>query len=204
MGKKQIEWSFNPPLASHRGGLWERSIRTIRKVLCAVLDKSARLSDDVLSTVMCNVENIINSRPITRNSSDVADDEPLTPNHLLLHHSNQLASVGVFFSADLYKKRWRAAQHLIDNFWKKWTRQYFSLLQVRKKWQNQMANLREGSLVLIETDNTVRGKWPLGLIKEVKRGRDGLVRSVLVKTKDSELIRPVTKLVPLEGDIQCD
>lgn len=204
VGRKNIEWSFNPPLASHRGGLWERAIRTIRRLLCAILDKSTRLNDDVLCTVMCNVENLINSRPITRNSSDVTDDEPLTPNDLLLHHNNQLTSVGVFFSADLYRKRWRAAQHLIDRFWKRWSRDYISLLQVRNKWQSQKVNLNKGDLVLIESENTHRGKWPLGIVKEVKEGRDGLVRSVILKTKDTELIRPITKLVPLEGEIQWD
>ena len=30
---KQIEWQFNRPAASHMGSIWERQIRTVRKVL---------------------------------------------------------------------------------------------------------------------------------------------------------------------------
>ena len=33
--KENIDWIFNPPAASHMGGVWERQIRTTRKVLLA-------------------------------------------------------------------------------------------------------------------------------------------------------------------------
>ena len=38
-----------------------------------------------------------------------------------------------------------------------------------------------------------------GRIVYVREGRDGYVRSVRVKTKSSELVRPVTKIVALES-----
>ena len=48
-----------------------------------------------------------------------------------------------------------------------------------------------------------RGCWPLGVIMEVHVGRDELVRSARVRTSTSQLVRPVTKAVPLEGyDVQ--
>lgn len=31
MLQRQIQWCFNPPFASHMGGVWERQIRTVRK-----------------------------------------------------------------------------------------------------------------------------------------------------------------------------
>ena len=197
---KNIDWSFNPPSASHMGGLWERMIRTVRRILCAILGRNTRLTDDILHTIICNVENIVNGRPITKVNTDINDDEPLTPNHLLLQHCNISVSWGIFFSADLYRKRWRSSQYLTDLFWKRWSKEYVSLLQLRSKWQTNKTNLKIGDLVLIQTENTPRGMWPLGLIKEVKIGRDNLVRSVRIKTKDTELVRPMTKLVPLEGD----
>ena len=73
---KYVEWIFSPPSASHMGGLWERMIRTVRRVLCSILGRSPRLTDDILHTVICNVENIVNGRPITQLSTDVDDDEP--------------------------------------------------------------------------------------------------------------------------------
>ena len=63
-------------------------IRTIRRVLYAILHSSVRLSDDVLNTVFCEAENIVNSRPMTKVSDDATDSEPLTPNHLLMLKGN--------------------------------------------------------------------------------------------------------------------
>ena len=80
--RNEVDWHFNTPLASHQGCVWERMIRTIRKVLVALLCSCGRLTDDILCTVFCEVENIVNNRPITKCSDDV-HDEPLTPNHLL-------------------------------------------------------------------------------------------------------------------------
>ena len=62
--QKEITWKFSPPSVSHMGRVWERQIWTIRKVLGAVLGQQI-LNDDSLSTLMCQVEAIINIRPIT-------------------------------------------------------------------------------------------------------------------------------------------
>ena len=81
--QKGIKWTFNPPAGSHHGGVWERLIRSVRKVLNSTL-KVQRLDEEGLHTVLCEVEAIINSRPITKASTDPNDLEALTPNHLLL------------------------------------------------------------------------------------------------------------------------
>jgi hypothetical protein len=69
--KKGIDWKFNPPAASHFGGVWERMIRTIRKILYTLMrQQMAKLDDYSLITLFCEVESIINSRPITKSISD--------------------------------------------------------------------------------------------------------------------------------------
>ena len=35
--KQQIDWRFKPPGACHMGGVWERQIRTVRRILSALL-----------------------------------------------------------------------------------------------------------------------------------------------------------------------
>lgn len=39
--QKGIDWKFNPSSASHMGGSWVRQIRTIRKILSALLKQQA-------------------------------------------------------------------------------------------------------------------------------------------------------------------
>ena len=52
--KKEIEWEFNPPRASHIGGIWERQIRTVRKVMESLL-KGQVLDDERLTTLFCEI-----------------------------------------------------------------------------------------------------------------------------------------------------
>lgn len=81
--EKGVKWIFNAPAASHHGGVWERQIRTVRKILNSIVRQQS-LDDEGLLTVMCEVESIINNRPLTLASDDPSDLDVLTPNHLLL------------------------------------------------------------------------------------------------------------------------
>ena len=86
--QRSIKWLFNPPSGSHFGGVWERCIRTVRKILVALM-KEQPLDDEGLTTLMCEVESIVNGRPITKSSDDPSDSEALTPSHLLLQTSSR-------------------------------------------------------------------------------------------------------------------
>ena len=117
--QRDIKWCFNPPYGSRFGGIWERCIQTARKILQALLREQVT-DDESLSTIMCEVESIINSRPITVVSSDPNDLEPLTPNRLLLLKSKVSLPPGLFRKEDLLsRRRWKQVQYLADIFWKK-------------------------------------------------------------------------------------
>lgn len=103
---KGVTWVFNPPHASHMGGVWERMIRTVRKVLNALMHKQV-INDEILTTFFCEVENIVNGRPLTKNSEDVNDPQPLTPNHLLLLRSGPAGTMVKSSKEDTFSKRWR-------------------------------------------------------------------------------------------------
>ena len=217
--QKKIAWIFNPPSASHMGGALERMIRSVRQILKAIL-KEQLVSDEVLSTVIAEAVSILNSRPLTRNSDSPLDEQPLTPNHLL--HLRPCPDLpGIFDKDDISCRRARRhAQYLASLVWHRWTRQYLPNLLERKKWNTLRRNLEVGDLVLLADETFPRGKWPLGRVVEVMPSRDGLVRTVRVKTSctvatrakrqrkgeplggesTTVLTRPVTKLCLLEMD----
>lgn len=193
-----VQWSFNPPEASHQGGVWERMIRSIRKILGALL-KEQLVNDETLSTLLCEVERILNDRPLTPLSDHPDDPEPLTPSKLLLLRSNSCLPPDVFKGHDKYSKRWRQAQCLADSFWKRWMKDYLPALQTRQKWSVPRRNFAVGDLVLVVDEKTPRGRWPMGLIEEVFPNSHGHVRSVKVKTATSVYRRDIRKLCLLEG-----
>jgi len=197
--QREIEWKYNPPGASHMGGVWERQIRTVRKVLSALL-KEQVLDDESLNTVMCQAECIVNSRPLTAVSDDVSDLEALTPNHLLTLKHEPVLPPGIFVSQDSYsRRRWRQVQYMADIFWKRWTREYLPLLQRRSKWVTQARDFRPGDVVLLVEDSP-RNCWPLARILAVHRSDDGHVRSVTLKSRDtSSIVRPISKICLLES-----
>lgn len=53
-------------------------------------------------------------------------------------------------------------------------------------------------MVLIQDERPNRLQWPLGIVQKLYPGRDGLVRTVEVKTSKGVLVRPVQKIHMLE------
>ncbi|XP_068726424.1 uncharacterized protein [Montipora capricornis] len=194
------EWHFQPPTASHMSGVWERLIRNVRKAMRGVLgDRGAFSGRETLRTVFAEVMSILNSRPMCPASDDPNDMEALTPNHLLLQRRNLVVPPGVFTKEELYtRKQWRHAQFLADCFWSRWLREYVPTLQHRHKWLLKKRNLAFNDLVLIVDNSVPRCLWMLGRVTRVFPGQDAFVLTAEVKTKNSVLVRPVTKLCLLE------
>ncbi|XP_071812124.1 uncharacterized protein [Apostichopus japonicus] len=193
-----VEWHFNPPSASHFGGVWERLIRSVRKVLHGIL-KQQSVDKDVLQTVLTEVENILNSRPITDLSPEAHDEEPLTPNHLLLMRKGATAPIG---KTGVYsKRRWHQAQYLSSLFWTRWKKEYLPLLQKRHKWTIPRKNVQVGDIVLLVDEVLPRGRWSMGKVITVYRSKDGKVRSVDLKVAGGTLKRPITKLCVIYREV---
>jgi len=127
---------------------------------------------------MAEVERILNDRPLTPVTDSPLDPEPLTPNKLLLLKGNASVPLDEVDEKDVYSKRWKTVQCLADTFWKRWTREYIPILQLRQKWTLPKRNFAVGDLVLIVDDKVHRGNWPKGIITEVRPDRHGTVRQV--------------------------
>ena len=147
-----IEWHFNAPAASHTGGVWERLIRCVRKILTA-LSADRRLfrvpSDYDLWTNFKRVEAILNSRPLTLVSAGPNDLCVLTPMGLLNGCIEPPLSPGSFAHPDGLRALWKASQLFADEFWRRWLREYLPFLNARQKWLVPVRNFRVEDLVLL-------------------------------------------------------
>ena len=198
LSERAIHWHFFSPKTPHMNGAAEALVGSTKRALKAILQERC-VHEDTLHTTLCEIEAILNSRPLTYNSSDPSDFEPLTPNHFLLNRPAKVFSPVDVSDADLSsRKRWRQCQVLADHFWRRWRREYLPTLTMRSKWLCEVRNLKEGDLVQIVDNNAPRGQWSLARVLEVFPGEDGRVRVVKVKTATGVLTRPVAQLCFLE------
>ena len=197
-GDLEVSWEFNPPKASHFGGIWERVIRMIRRVLESIMTNSV-FTDDSLATIFCEVEAVVNGRPLTV----VGEDSGVvpTPQKLLNLGENVEGHGGMTDQNPSCVKRWVHIQAISEQFWRRWCREYRSSLQGRTKWKGERRNVSVNDVVVLVDETEPRGKWPLGRVTQVKRSGDGLVRSVVVVARGKEYTRPISKLIMLiEGE----
>ena len=196
------KWHFQPPTASHMSGVWERLIRSVRNTMKAVLGHPhALVTRETLRTVFAEAVGILNSRPLCPSSDDPTDCDPITPSHLHVLQQRQGMSLppGDFQEEDIHsRKQWRRGQLLSNHFWNRWLHEYLPLLQERKKWILKLRNLAVNDLVLVVMEKLPRGHWLLGRVLKVFPGSDGLVRTAEIKTKNSTILRPISKLCLLE------
>lgn len=72
-----------------------------------------------------------------------------------------------------------------------------SLVEAKNaKWQRTEEPARVGDLCLIaEPNQKRRNEWPMGIITEIKEGRDGFVRNCKLRTTKGEISRSIRSLV---------
>uniref|UniRef100_A0A1A8L4I7 DUF5641 domain-containing protein n=2 Tax=Nothobranchius pienaari TaxID=704102 RepID=A0A1A8L4I7_9TELE len=156
----------------------------VRKVLFSVLQQQS-LDNESLQTFLCDVEAILNGRPITTVSDGANDLEALTPHRILLLKGNPILAPGVFEERDCYiRKRWKQVQYLTDRFWKRWTREYLPLLQERQRWPKPQRSVAVGDIVVVMDHTAPRGSWILGRILNTYPGKDGTRSNSSAENKD--------------------
>lgn len=156
------------------------------------------VTEEVLDTVLIEIEGILNSKPLGYVSSDLADPDPVTPNLLLMGRRDASLPQAVYGDSDLIgRRRWRHSQILADHFWKRFIKDYLPILQTRQKWQRNKPNLTVSDVVMVMEPQLPRGLWTIGKVTRLFPSEDGRIRTVKVNINGKPYIRPVARLIPL-------
>ena len=107
---RKITWKFNPPCASHRGGVWERLIRSVRKILNSVAGRQS-MNEEVLWTYLTQAERIINDRPLIAVREGAGEPTPIRASDLLQPRSGSFVAINLPLG-QLVERRWRRVNNL--------------------------------------------------------------------------------------------
>ncbi|XP_058816032.1 uncharacterized protein LOC131679338 [Topomyia yanbarensis] len=190
----EIRWHFNPPRASHFGGLWEAAIASAQKHFVRVLGTHT-LAYDSMETLLAQIECCLNSRPLVPMSDESTDLEALTPGHFLTGAA--LKAVPDIDNTEIPFNRlrqWQQTQKMYQQLWKRWHLEYLSTLQSRTKWCNPPVHIKKDQLAVIKDENSPPMSWPTGRIIELYPGDDGTTRVVTLQTPNGRYTRPVSKI----------
>ena len=204
-----VTWDFIVERMSWAGGFWERLIKITKDALKRVVGGSS-LTFDELSTLLTEVEGVVNARPLTY----IYDDKegisyPLCPSHLI--YGRRISSLPNDEHYDIVstnRSLTRRAKHhrnLLVQFSKRWREEYLTSLRERSRnVLGQCSDIAVGDIVFIKRDGTARSFWKLAKVVKLLRGKDGVVRAaeIRVLSEDAKtsiiLRRPLELLIPTE------
>ena len=200
-----IAWTFTPPYSPHQGGIWEALVKSAKFHLSRVVNDHS-LTFEELTTLLCEIEAVLNSRPLVSMSDDPDDLRPLTPGDFLIGHA--LVDPPPVDLLDLtfdHRTRWHKIDQLKEQFWNRWRGEYLPTLQrVRNDWTGPRTEIKVDDLVVINDDSLPPGRWPLGRIVAVHPGPDGIVRNVDIKMANKVIRRAVQYIcvIPVDETLQ--
>ena len=192
---QKIQWLTIPPRSPHFGGLWEAAVKSFKRHLMKTTGKTTLTIED-LTTLLNQIEAIMNSRPLNTPSGDPNDFPVLTPAHFLI--GRPLLAVPDEEPPDQISlsllRRFQTRQQAMNFFWKRWSQEYLTSLQQRPKWNGEQENLKVGDIVFLNDDNSPPMMWPMAIVTKVFKGNDDVARVVEIRTRRGSYVRPVIRL----------
>jgi len=192
---KSITWQFHTQKAPWTGGAWERMVKSVKTSLRISISK-VKLNVQGLETTLCEIENIINSRPLTYSTGNETDNLPLTPNNFLRPTGTCSSVQDLAFTSSDIQDIYETNCEITRKFWYRWKAEYIqSLITDRSKATG--IPLIKGDIVLLN-EGPKRKFWPLVKILDLIPGRDKRIRSVQILHRGKIFVRPIRLIHKLE------
>jgi len=206
------------------GGVYERLIGLTKQALKITLNRT-KLSLKQLTTIVIEIETIINTRPLTFVSSEFSNIKIISPNDFLSLNPKQIFTLNNFGNGEDAKflsnsnsivESWKKGVNLCSQFWKIWSKHYLQLLKERSKGEikqnprNNSFRVKVDDIVLIK-NNSTRALWNYGKVAKLIKSHDGLIRAAyVIMSNGKSIFKPINLLCPIETNeenheiLSCD
>ena len=126
---------------------------------------------------------MLNSRPLNVMSSDPVDLIPLTPSHILLGKTaKDVVDPNLLNLNENRLSVWQHLQYMKQQFWARWSREYFNGVQMRHRRPSNTTALFVGQIVLLLVEASPPLTRPLTRITQQYPGEDGITRVASLDT----------------------
>lgn len=117
------QWLFNPPAAPHFRGKWEAGVKSVKFHLKRVIGDTL-LTYEEMSTLLAQVEAVLNSRPISPLTDDPDDINALTPGHFLTGGPTITIPEPSHKSVKhSHLSRWQLTRQILESSWTRWSKE---------------------------------------------------------------------------------
>ena len=183
------------PSSQHQNGAAEILIKMVKGVKKSFMHAmgDTKLSLNEMNTMMAEISNLVNERPIGMKPNTHTDPEYLSPNSLFLGRCSDRISSGPFQSEEVFtdnpnkvQSRFLLVQAITNQFWKVWLKLYFPSLIFRQKWHSQKRNMKVGDICLLKDPDAFRAEWRLAKVTATFPDKHQNVRNVEVKVVPSQ------------------
>ena len=205
LARRKLLWIYSASLAPWWGGFWERMVRSVKDLLRRTNGRACLFYDE-LEVNLIEIESVINARPLSYIGEGADDSLPITPNQFLNNRRSTCATpepavnllAPTSTSQDLVEMD-KDRREYVSDVCARFISDYVMQLDNFQSKGKSGRQIRLNEIVLIHDEDTKRLMWSTGLVTELRKSRDGLIRSVVLRTPNGNYInRAIQCLYPLE------
>uniref|UniRef100_A0A7I4YA28 Integrase catalytic domain-containing protein n=2 Tax=Haemonchus contortus TaxID=6289 RepID=A0A7I4YA28_HAECO len=204
---RHIQWKFTTPLSPWKGGFYERLVGLVKSSFRKSIGRSL-LPLPQFQTIICEIEAIINSRPIASISDTTSSPTILRPIDFIspqAHLQLELTDTTRYEQSQHQLVEWhQSTLSVLDHFWNIWSQDYLNAIAQRhtsrvRQGRTTTREPRVGEVVLLADKQLPRGQWTPAVITYINYNHDRVPRSATIRLPNGNHIkRSINHLYPLE------
>ena len=176
------------PVGGHNfHGKAERKIKTVQETIEKNMNNS-RLSTIEWETLCAQIANAVNNLPVAigNETQDLECIDLITPNRLRLGRNNERSPIGPIDITDKFDNILKMNNNIFNSWWEAWLIAAVPKLVPQPKWFRNDQNISVGDVVLFsKSDSSLAGLYQFGMVDEVRRSADGVIRTIVVRYRNA-------------------